>query len=368
MTDYLEKYGIPRFINAHDTITLYGGSRMGHEVYEAMEQISSCFTDILLLQKILGQRIAELTHNEAAYIAGSASAALQLCCAVAMCRDDAYSYRKLPDTNGLRDEVIVLHGQYHCYVKAMESAGGKIKLVGDADEVLLGDLEGSIGDKTAAVLYTAAQPFQHTSLPLEDVIKIAHKKKIMVIVDAAAQLPPVSNLWTFCEKGADLVIFSGGKSLMGPQTSGIIVGKKEWIQRCIAYGAPNHGICRSAKTSRESMIGLCIALETYMAKDHEKEKVFWSEMVDRMAEKLSGSIYHPMREEYGSVGQDYPRLFLKLEQGMEAEWIRNEMYKKCIFVGCDKRANMISISPQNLTLEESEKVVEALLKVAGKSW
>lgn len=364
MTDYLEKYGIPRFINAHDTITLYGGSRIGDEAYEAMKQISSCFTDILLLQELLGERIARLTHNEAAYIAGSASGALQLCCAAVMCRDDAYGYRRLPDTSGLRDEIIVLHGQYHCYVKAMESAGGKIRLTGDADEVLLEDLGGSIHEKTAAVLYTAAQPFQHASPSLEDTIKIAHEKGIAVIVDAAAQLPPVSNLWTFCEKGADMVIFSGGKSLMGPQTSGLIVGKKEWIERCIAYGAPNHGICRSSKASRESMIGLCAAIESYMEKDHEKERAFWSDLVDRMSEKLAGEFYYPVRRESGSVGQSYPRLFLDLKPGIQAEEIRGEMYKRHIFVGCDKKENQIYISPQNLTEKESEKVIEALLEVA----
>lgn len=361
--DYLRKYGIPQFINAHDTITLYGASRMSGEVYEAMRQISSCFTDMILLQRILGERIASVTHNEGAYIANSAAGAIQLCCAAAMCGDDAFCYRRLPDTSQCRNEVIVLHGQYHCYVKAAESTGAKIILVGDADGVLLEDFEKSIGEKTAAVIYTTAQPFQAASISLAEAADVAHKKGVPVIVDGAAQLPPVSNLWSFCEQGGDMVIFSGGKSIMGPQTSGLILGKKEYIERCIQYGSPNHGICRSSKTSRESMIGLCVALESYVAKDHCREYNIWSDFCDRFIKELPGGIYKPFKVEQGSVGQDYPRVFLSLAKGVRAKYIQEKMYQKRIFIGCDQKTNQIYISPQNLTDRECGQVIKALREV-----
>lgn len=372
--DYLKKYGIPKFINAHDTITLYGASRMSEEVYEAMSQISSCFTDMILLQRILGERIARMTHNEGAYIANSAAGAIQLCCAAAMCGDDAFSYRCLPDTCRCRDEILVLHGQYHCYVKAAESTGAKIKLAGDADEVLLDDLERMIGEKTAAVIYTTAQPFQASSPSLKQVAEVAHRKQIPVIVDGAAQLPPVENLWNFCEQGGDMVIFSGGKSIMGPQTSGLIVGKKEYIERCIQYGSPNHGICRSSKASRESMIGLCAALESYVTRDHSQEREIWSGFVDRMIKELSGGIYKPFRVEQGSVGQSYPRMFLDLAEGVYAEVIQKKMYQKRVFVGCNQKTNQIYISPQNLTEQECGQVIRAFLEIEkeleidGNNW
>lgn len=361
--NYLEKYGIPRFINAHDTITLYGASRMSDQVYEAMHQISSCFTDILELQKILGKKIAQMTHNEGAYIAGSAAGALQLAAAVAMCEDDEYAYRRLPDTDMCKDEIIILHGQYHCYVTAMESAGAKLKLIGDADEVILDDLDRSIGCKTAAVLYTSAQPFQKASPSLEAIVEITHRHHIPVIVDAAAQLPPVSNLWTFCERGADMVIFSGGKSLMGPQTSGLIVGKQQYMKRCIRYGSPNHGICRSSKTSREDMIGLCVAIEEYLAKDHEKEYEKWSNMADQMATKLKTDDCQPIRVESGSVGQTYPRVFLNLKGGIDAKDLQKKMYEHHIFVGCSSKENQIYLSPQNMTEEECDIVIKTLKKL-----
>lgn len=361
--DYLKRYGIPEFINAHDTITLYGGSRMSQEVYEAMQQISATFTDLMVLQRRLGEIIAELTHNEGAYITNGAAGAIQLCCAAAMCRDDDFAYRCLPDTSRCRNEVIVLHGQYHCYLKAAESAGACIRLVGDADGVLLEDLEAVIGEKTAAVIYTTAEPFQAASPSLRQVAETAHKKQVPVIVDGAAQLPPVSNLWSFCEQGGDMVIFSGGKSIMGPQTSGLILGKQEYIERCIRYGAPNHGICRSAKASRESMIGLCVALESYVTRDHEKERAVWSGYADRMVKALSGGIYRPFRVEQGSVGQSYPRVFLNLAEGVKAECIREKMYEKRIFVGCNEKKEQIYISPQNLTEKECGQVIQAFLEV-----
>ena len=109
MRDYLQEYGIERYINAHDTITLYGASRMAESTLEAVRQVSGCFVDIVQMQRALGERIAAMTHNEAAYIANCAAGALQLCAAVCMAGDSEAAYRRLPDTTGLRSEIIVLH-------------------------------------------------------------------------------------------------------------------------------------------------------------------------------------------------------------------------------------------------------------------
>ena len=164
--------------------------------------------------------------------------------------------------------------------------------------------------------------------------EIVRRKECLLIVDAAVQLPPVSNLWTFCVRGADLVIFSGGKSLMGPQTSSLIVGKK-----------------------------------AYMERDHEKEYAAWSAMADRMVEMLAVGRYRPRRVETGSVGQTYPRVFIELSDGLSAGDVQKKMYRKRIFVGADVKANQIYLSPQNLTEEECDAVIRALLEVErmGKS-
>ena len=368
MRDYLQEYGIERYINAHDTITLYGASRMAESTLEAVRQVSGCFVDIVQMQRALGERIAAMTHNEAAYIANCAAGALQLCAAVCMAGDSEAAYRRLPDTTGLRSEIIVLHAQHNCYDKAVEAAGARLRIVGDADETLPFMLEDGITEATAAVLYCPASIYRRGSLPLKEVVRIAHARGIPVIVDAAAQLPPRENLWAFTQAGADMAVFSGGKTLCGPQTSGLIVGTRAMIDRCIRFGAPMHGICRSAKASRESMIGLCAAIESYMAQDAQQEKARLGAMVDRLVEVMRRyPIYSPYRVEQGSVGQDYPRAFAHLECGVTAKEMAAYMRSRRIFIGTDERENTLYISPLNLTEQECGEVCAALAD-AGARW
>lgn len=366
MRDYLKEYGVTPYINAHDTITLYGASRLAENTKAAMDQISRCFVDIPELQRVLGDRIAKLTHNEAAYIANCASGALQLCAAVCLAQGDDYAYKCLPDTQDRPNEILVLHSQHNCYDKALEAAGAKLRIIGDADEVLAFDLRASITEKTAAVLYCPASTYERGSLPLSEVADIAHEKGVPVIVDAAAQLPPAENLWHFTQQGADLTVFSGGKTLCGPQTSGLIVGKAQYIADCRRFGSPMHGVCRSAKASRESMIGLCVAIENYMESDHAENKKRLSEKVDRMVETMrSCALYEPYRREYGSVGQDYPRAFAHISTSVTPHAVAAAMRERGIFIGEDKLENAIYLSPLNLTDAECETVCQALREVSN---
>lgn len=353
MRDYLKEYGIERYINAHDTITLYGASRMAGNALEAARQAAGTFVDIVQMQRVLGERIACMTHNEAAYIANCAAGAISLCAAVCIARDSDYAYKRLPQTDGRPDEIIVLHSQHNCYDKALEAAGAKIRLVGDADEVLEFDLENSMTDRTAAVFYCPAATFKRGSLPLERTAEIAHAKGVPVIVDAAAQLPPVSNLWTYAQQGGDMVVFSGGKTLCGPQASGLIVGKKAWIERCIRFGSPMHGICRGNKVSREEMIALCVAIENYMAMDPEKEKMRCDAIVDRVIEAMQKNpVFRPYRVETGSVGQDYPRAFAEVAAPYTPDMVVAAMRANHVFIGTDAARNAVYISPLNLMDEE----------------
>lgn len=363
--DYLQEYGIQKYINAHDTITLYGASRVPENAKEAMDQISRCFVDIPQLQRVLGGRIARLTHNEGAYIANCAAGALQLCAAVCMARGDEAVYRRLPDADGCPNEIVVLHSQHNCYDKALESAGARLRLVGDADETLACDLRAAIGAKTAAVFYCPAAPYARGSLPLREVAAIAHEAGVPVIVDAAAQLPPAENLWRFTEEGADMAVFSGGKTLCGPQTSGLIVGAQRYISDCQRFGAPMHGVCRSAKASRESMIGLCVAVENYMEMDHAQNKRRLSVLVDKMLDAMrGGSLYDPYRVGQGSVGQDYPRAFAHIKAPHTPAQVVAAMRDKGIFIGTDAVQGAVYLSPLNLTDEECDAVCLALREVS----
>ena len=250
--DIFNEIGIKKMINAHDTYTVYGGSRMAENTLESMKQISRHFVDLEELQRSLGKKIAEITHNEAAYITNGASGGILLCSCICMAKGDMYHYSKLPDTSGMANEIIVMRAQRNAYDKAMEASGAKVIEVGDADETLEFELEGCMSERTAAVFYFASALYERGSMKLEKTIEIAHNHKIPVVVDAAAQLPPVENLWNYTKMGADLVIFSGGKTLCGPQDSGLILGRKDLIEDCIRFGAPVHGICRSSKKLSDS--------------------------------------------------------------------------------------------------------------------
>lgn len=364
MAEYLEKYGIKRYLNAFDTVTVFGASRMAENTKEAMDQVSRCFVDILQMQRTLGEHVARRTKNEAAYICNGAAGGVQLCAAVCMAKGSDYHYQHLPDTDGCPNEFLVLHAQHNTYDKAIETAGGKIVLVGDADEVLPFDLEGRMGEKTAGVFYCPASIYQRGSLPLSQVAEMAHRHGIPVIVDAAAQLPPMDNLWRFSEEGADMVIFSGGKTLCGPQASGLIVGKKQFIEDCIRFGAPMHGVCRSNKVSREGMIGLAVAIDNYLDADHEAQGRIMSGIVDDLVAAMAQSgKAEAYRVEHGSVGQSYPRAFGRLKEGISATAVTQKMREAGIFIGCNGESSTIYFSPLNLTETEAKEVCAVLSKI-----
>ena len=362
--DIFEKLGIRRFINAHDTYTVYGGSRMAGETLDAMRAISEHFVDFDELQRAAGDYIARLTHNEGAFITNGAAGAIQLAAAVCMCKGSAYRYMCLPKCSAdMSRDFVVMRGQHNAYDKAIEGAGGRMLEIGDADETLECELEGVLERGVAAVFYFASSLYARASLPLETVIEFAHRYNTPVIVDAAAQLPPKENLWKFTQMGADLVIFSGGKTLCGPQDSGLILGKKALIDDCRRFGAPAHGICRSSKTSRESIAGLVTALEHYLTLDADQEYARLEALNKRIAEKLQKTGRCRTRiVPYGPVGQTYPRLFIDLEQGVNAQTLERQMREAAIYIG-RQGESVIYISPLNLTTEEADIVAETLVNL-----
>lgn len=362
--DFYEKNGIIPYINAHDTYTVYGGSRMAENTLQAMKDAAASFVDLKQMQIQLGKKAAELTGNEAAYFTNGAEGALLLCASICIAEDSEYYYRKLPEIVGIKREFIVMRAQRNAYDAALAVSGADIVEIGDADETLEMELKGSINEKTAGIVYFASTLYQRGSLPLENVIAIAKKYNVPVIVDAAAQLPPKDNLKRFTEAGADMVIFSGGKTLCGPQDSGVIFGTKQWIERCIRFGAPEHGICRVSKTSREAMAGLYTALENYVLQDEEKRECELREILSRISEKIVKTEKEIMLKmvEQGPVGQKYPRLFCYLSEKNSSEKIVSFLRKKRIYIGEDRINNAVYISPLNLYKEEADVVADVLCK------
>lgn len=281
-----KRLGIRTVINGNATLTRLGGSIMPPEVVDVMVEASKHFVDIIELQKRVGEEIARLTHNEAAYVSNGAAAALTLSTAACITGLDASKRSKLPHLdNSMKSEVIVhRHGRVG-YDFAVRQAGVEFVEIGDENGTAPDELENAITDKTAAIFYFANPGREHLWVSYERGIEIAQKHGIPLIVDAAAQLPPPENLWRFTEMGADLAMFSGGKGLCGPQSSGLIVGKKSLIEAIEFNGPPHPFIGRGMKVGKEEMVGLLAAVEWYLNQDHdqlmqsyEDQVVFYTEV------------------------------------------------------------------------------------------
>ena len=265
--DIFEELGLHRYINAQDTFTTYGASCMPAASLRAMREIASSCVELAEVQAKTGDALAKLTHNEGAYISNGAAGGMLVATAAALARDDEKIFHSLPEITGPRYEVVMQAAQRNMYDRGCSAVGAKMRYIGTADTApTVEELEAAITPATTAVFYVIFFG-RDASLPLETIVEVAHRHGVPVIVDAAAQNPPAENLWKFTGMGADLVIFSGGKTMRGPQDSGLIVGKKEWIDRCRRWGPPTDGACRGCKTSRESIVGLYKAVQLYLQRD-----------------------------------------------------------------------------------------------------
>lgn len=261
--------GVRPIINALSTYTRLGGSLMPPEVTAAMAEASRTHVNIEELQVAVGKRIAELTHNEAAYVATGAAAGLVLATAAIIAGKDPQAIKQLPDLTGLKNEVVCHKAHRNGYDHAVRSVGVKMVEIGSREHTDPAELEAAINENTALVFWTQGAMSGPGDIPIEQFIEIAHARGVPVLVDAAAQLPPVENLWRFTQMGADLVVFSGGKDLHGPQASGLILGRKDLIEACAVNGSPNHSIGRPMKVGKEEMVGLLAAVKWYLGLDHE---------------------------------------------------------------------------------------------------
>ena len=229
-----DELGVEPIINAVGPATRLSGSIMHPEVAEAMRQASECCVDIAQMQARAGEIIAEITGAEAGYVTSGAAAGLLLGTAACVTGLDPGKMNRLPDTSGMKNEVIMARSHRNFYDHAVRSVGIELVEVGIADRFSgagIRDAEGweieaAISERTAAIVYVA---YAHTQPSLEEVVAAARKGGVPVIVDAAGQLPPASNLQRFIAAGADLVAFSGGKAIGGPQASGILCGRRDLI-------------------------------------------------------------------------------------------------------------------------------------------
>lgn len=277
--------GVEPIINAAGTLTRLSGSLMPPEVTDAMAAASRSFVDMEELHIAAGSRIAELVAVEAAHVCASASAGISLMAAACMAGSDRKRIRRLPNTEGMIHKFVVQSAHRNPFDQALRLAGGEfLEIAADADE--LGSVlhEGDI----AAIYYTLAWFCTGEALPLAKVAGMGHDAGVPTIVDAAAEVPPMEHLARFVNAGADLVTFSGGKAIRGPQSSGLILGQQDLVEACRLNDCPNMGVGRTMKTGKEDIVGLVKAVELYVAKDHAVEMAVWERRVAHVLGALTG--------------------------------------------------------------------------------
>jgi len=394
-TGFLENY--PHIVNAAGTLTRLGGTLMRPETVEAMAQASTRFFDMAELQAHASQVIASCTGAEAGYVTSGASAALTLAAAACIAKLDIRIMEELPFTQAPH-EIIIARPHRNSYDHALRLAGARLVEVGWDDRAAgagirgpeMWEFEVAINEQTCAIAYVAGAA---ATLPLAELVDMAHARGIPVLVDAANQVPPPSNLRTYFEQGADLVAFSGGKAIRGPQSTGILAGKRELIasaalqsldldvtarswspppdiiplERIRAF--PHHGIGRGFKVGKEEIVGLVTALQSYVHQDHEAELKGCYDRLERLANRLAGldavQIRLPPQDPSGRV----PVAEMCLDEaklGRSAYEVSRELVRGNPRIYLNERKadqGILLINPFNLTEEDAGVIAERTLEI-----
>jgi L-seryl-tRNA(Ser) seleniumtransferase len=363
-----EDLGVKTLINGYATLTRLGGSLMPPAVLEAMAEAARSFVDLDELQEKVGRRIAGWTRNEAAYVSAGAAAGLSLATAACITGTDPNLRSRLPYSDGLKNEIIIHRKGRVAYIFAVRQAGGKIVEIGNAEGASEDELENAIGDNTAGVLYFANPNHDPGQIPLKRGIEIAHGHGIPVIVDAAAQIPPIENLWRFTEMGANMVLFSGGKGLRGPQASGLMLGSEELIKAAACHASPRPFIGRPMKAGKEEIIGLMTAVRLALDEDQDALLQRYEDQVEAVIAVFSGTPHVQVNRAFPSeAGQPMPRAELILDEevlGLKRDTLLNRLLDgdPPISLAPSGEAG-VYINPQTLEKGEIDIIIRRIARI-----
>jgi len=368
--------GMRELINAEGTITRLGGCVMDPAVVAAMAEAAKSFVDLNQLLAKAGQHAAALLGVEAAYITSGAAAGLTLSTAACITGADPAKIRQLPDLRTIeKNEVLIQKSHRNGYDHAVRQAGVKVVEFGLIKETYPWEMRAAISEKTAAVVHFLEFE-NHRNLPLPEVIAIAKEKEIPVIVDAAAELPPPENLSRFFHLGADLTVFSGGKDIGGPQSSGLIVGRRDLIACCALNANPNYSIGRAMKAGKEEIAGLVTALELYLQQDFAAEEQMWEDMVAFMVAALADVTGLQARRvspsEPGVQPNWIPRMYFDWDEKvipLDRDEIKSRLLQADPGIAVGKTSTGLFVNPQTM-MPGQEKIIakrlrEVLLVAAG---
>lgn len=392
--------GVPSAINAAGTKTRIGGSLIRPEAADDMRRAANAFAHLSDLQARASELVSELTHAEAGFVTSGAGAGMVLSAAAVIAGNDYSVMARLPNTDGIANEIVMPRSHRIGYDHAFRAAGAEIVDIGTNDHHLgtgstnvePWEIEEAITDATVAVGYTE-KPYTRPSLEL--VAEIAHDNDTPVIVDAAAELPPVTNFSRFIERGADLVVFSGGKAIRGPQTTGIVAGKRKLIQSIalqtldmhvprevwdppsslidvdVSRGVPPQGIGRPFKVGKEEIVGLIRALELFLEEDQDEQRTRWVQRAEHITDclgEIDGFDTEIPSDDESSIAPEVvvtlDESFLGLTAVDLARSLQNENPR--IFVGTDDlQQAKITINLMCLADSEVDHVLNRLLRNAN---
>ncbi|MEO7650323.1 MAG: selenocysteine synthase [Bryobacteraceae bacterium] len=280
--DYFKELGIKPFINAAGTYTALTASLMQPEVVQAIEYASKQFVRLAELHDACGEKIASLIGCEAALVSAGAASALTLGTAACITGTNQDFIRRLPDITGMKNEVIVQKSHRYGYDHAVRNCGIRFVEVETAEE-----LERAVNSRTAMMLFfNASDPVG--KIDAAEFVRLGKKHSIPTFNDAAADTPPVQMISHYNKMGFDLVTFSGGKGIRGPQSCGLLLGRKDLIAAARLNGPPNSdAIGRGMKVNKEELLGMMVAVESFIKRDHAAEWKDWEKRAKVIADTVA---------------------------------------------------------------------------------
>ncbi len=363
--DFYRSIGVNSIISASGSTTAYGGSKLRPEVMDAMNRASNAMVNMDELNRAAGQVLADITGAEAGFVCSGAAGGLVLQAAAVVAGSDPAKMARLPNTDGMKNEIIIHKSHRFPYDQCYLSVGAKFVEIGDGRRCQPWQLEAAFTENTAAVAYLFSPFVTRRSIPFPQVCEIAHARGVPVIVDAASFIPPRSNLRRFTAEGADMVVYSGGKAVRGPQGTGILAGRADLIEAAFANGSPHQFFGRGMKVAKEEIIGLVSALQIFVEEDEDAENERYTQMcqqaVDAFIEVpgLQASVEHDpynyliphavmqLTDEWNGRSRD--DIWNSLTEGDPAIYLHN--------VG---DPDSLVIDPFNLSEEELGIVIERL--------
>ena len=276
-----ESIGVRPLVNARGTFTIISGSTMLPEVREAMDLAARQYVHLDELAEAVGARLAVLTKAEWGLVTNGCSAALTLATCATVAGGCPDLHVRLPNLTGFaKDEAIIPTHSRNVYDAALRAVGVRVIEVSTVAE-----FEAALGPRTAMIYILAGPSADNSPLNVKAIAPIAQAKGVPILVDAAAEILTIPNV--HLQNGATLVAYSGGKCIRGPQTAGLLLGRKDLVKAAWVHSAPHHGFTRALKVGKEDAIGMLMAVEMWVKRDHDAEYKRWNGWLDYIAQRVS---------------------------------------------------------------------------------